>query len=199
MILRKNLPHVLGKAISDRVLDVGGWSRPLNHATHVLDLNPYETRLREHALDIGSAERFSEKTWTRWDACRTPWPYPDKFFDFSFCSDTLQGLRDPIAVCNELVRVSKSGYIETASRLREIFVKNRFFFRKMMLGRIPQIGFPRHRWFVEIDHTHVRFTVKDHQIFLSREFFITRGDIGRKLTEDESRVFLFWSHKFTCE
>lgn len=102
-------------------------------------------------------------------------------------------------MCKELVRVSKSGYIETPSRLREIFVKERFFLFKTILGRMPQIGFAQHRWFVEIDHTHVRFTVKDHQILLSRDHFITRGDLGRKLTEDESGVCLFWSDRFSCE
>jgi hypothetical protein len=200
MILRKNLPTVLGKtSASDRVLDVGGWFQPLNHATHVLDLMPYETRNSAGALDIGFPERFTQDTWTRWDACKAPWPYPDKFFDFSFCSHTLEDLRDPIAVCSELLRVSKSGYIETPSRLREIFCKERFFYLKMVVGRMPQIGFPQHRWFVEIDQTHIRFTVKDHQILLSRDYFITRGDLGRKLTEEESGVSLFWSNRFSFE
>lgn len=45
MILKKNLSAVLAKAsAANRVLDVGGWFQPLNHATHVLDINPYETR-----------------------------------------------------------------------------------------------------------------------------------------------------------
>jgi Methyltransferase domain len=200
MILKKNLPEVLAMArAASRVLDVGGWFQPLNHATHVLDLNPWQTRRNEQALDPGSLERFSETTWTQWDACKTPWPYPDKFFDVSFCSHTLEDLRDPVGVCAELVRVSKSGYLETPSRLREIFVKERFFYLKALLGRLPQIGFAQHRWFVEIDNAHVRFTAKDHMILLSRNHFITRSDLGRKLTEEESGVGLFWSGSFSCE
>lgn len=200
MILRKNLPAVLEMArASERVLDVGGWFQPLNCATHVLDLNSYETRRRDHALDAGAPERFTEAAWHRWDACQTPWPFPAKHFDFSFCSHTLEDLRDPIAVCRELVRVSRAGYIETPSRLREIFVKDRLCRLKMVLGRIPEIGFAQHRWFVEIEGTHVRFTAKDHMILMSRGYYLTRGDIGRKLTEDESGVGLFWRDSFTCE
>src|SRR6185369_14551494 len=117
MILKKNLPAILEQAArADRVLDVGGWFQPFNHATHVLDLNPYATRRAPHALDAGSPERYDAASWTVRDACDTPWPFPDKFFDFSFCSHTLEDLRDPIAVCRELVRVAKSGYIETPSR-----------------------------------------------------------------------------------
>jgi hypothetical protein len=29
---------------SARVLDAGGWYRPFNLATHVIDLNPYDSR-----------------------------------------------------------------------------------------------------------------------------------------------------------
>ena len=45
MILRANLPklrEVGGR--SARVLDAGGWYRPFNLATHVIDLNPYDSR-----------------------------------------------------------------------------------------------------------------------------------------------------------
>jgi SAM-dependent methyltransferase len=200
MILSKNLPAVIKKSTgAATVLDVGGWFQPLNCATHVLDWNPYETRRSDAALDRDEPERFNRQTWTRWDACNAPWPFPDKFFDFSFCSHTLEDLRDPITVCRELVRVSKAGYIETPSRLREIFVKERFSLARTMLGKFPAIGFRQHRWFVEIDHGHVRFTAKDHMVTASRRHFLTRRDIGRKLTEDESGVGLFWTGQFSCE
>jgi hypothetical protein len=126
MILISNLPKVCELARDKRVLDVGGWFRPLNLATHVLDVQPYETRGTE-PVDPGNAERFSASTWLIHDACLTPWPYPSDYFDFSFCSHTLEDLRDPIAVCRELMRVSRAGYIEMPSRAREIFCKQRLF------------------------------------------------------------------------
>jgi SAM-dependent methyltransferase len=200
MILRSNLPAVIQMAgAAGTVLDVGGWFQPLNCATHVLDLSPYETRRADHALDRDRPERFTKESWHRWDACQAPWPFPDRFFDFAFCSHTLEDLRDPLTVCRELVRVSRAGYVETPSRVREIFAKARFTRLKMALGQIPEIGFAHHRWFVEIEGSHIRFTAKDHTILKSRKHFITRGDIGRKLTPEESGIALFWRDAFTCE
>ncbi|MBF0374104.1 MAG: methyltransferase domain-containing protein, partial [Alphaproteobacteria bacterium] len=131
------------------VLDVGGWYRPFNLATHVLDLCPYDTRRRHDALDPHDAERFSADTWTIRDICDTPWPYADRQFDFAFCSHTLEDVRDPVAVCRELARVARAGYVEVPSRAREIFVKKRLSRLRGLLGRASEVGFRHHRWFCE--------------------------------------------------
>ena len=200
MILTKNLPRILETAkASERVLDVGGWFQPLNLATHVLDIGSYATRRHEHALDPQNAERYSEDTWTVHDACKGDLPFEDKYFDFCFCSHLLEDVRDPLPVCAEMVRVSKAGYIEMPSRDREIFCKVRFAWLKKAFGTMPEIGFYHHRWFCEIEGSHVRFTVKDQRLVLDREAYITRGELGRKLTEDESGVGLFWEGGFTSE
>src|SRR5580704_4198140 len=109
MILRANLPklrEVGGR--SARVLDAGGWYRPFNLATHVIDLNPYESRRLDDALDPEDDERFTADTWIVQDVCNSPWPFPDKTFDFVVCSHLLEDVRDPITVCRELCRVGKA-------------------------------------------------------------------------------------------
>src|SRR4029077_8219365 len=66
MILRANLPklrEVGGQ--SARVLDAGGWYRPFNLATHVIDLNPYESRRGDDALDPEDDERFKRQESSR--------------------------------------------------------------------------------------------------------------------------------------
>ncbi|MDX2238303.1 MAG: methyltransferase domain-containing protein [Hyphomonadaceae bacterium] len=200
MILRSNLPKVYALAgAAARVLDAGGGRHPLNLATHVLDLKPYDERDHYGALDPENPRRFTAETWIVHDACKAPWPFPDKFFDFSFCSHLLEDVRDPLAVCAELVRVSKAGYIETPSRAREIFAKARFFGVKSWLGRMPDVGFNHHRWFVEIDGAHVVFTAKDQRLLNDRRRYITRSDLGRKMREGESGAALFWEGGFTCE
>lgn len=199
MILEGNLPRIYDLATSGRVLDVGGWWRPLNLATHVLDLRPYASRRQHDALDPQHGPRFSADTWVVWDACCAPWPFPDKFFDFSFCSHLLEDVRDPLIVCAELIRVSKAGYIETPSREREIFSKARFFSLRTALGRIPTVGFGHHRWFVELDGTHLRFTAKDLRLLAARRNYITRRDLRRKMTAAESGIGLFWTGGFTFE
>lgn len=198
MILMQNLPRVAEIAArSERVLDVGGWFQPFNLATHMIDIGSYETRRRAEALDPENAERFTADTWTVHDVCSPPWPFPDKFFDFSFCSHLLEDVRDPIAVCRELVRVSRAGYLETPSRAREIFTKARLFGLKASLGKMPEVGFHHHRWFCEVDGNHVRFIAKDQRILLDRRRFITRGELGRRMTEAESGCCLFWTDGFT--
>jgi len=123
------------------VLDVGGWFGPFNLATHVVDLAPYETRQTSHAFDPENAERFSADTWCQIDACCDPWPFTDDYFDFSTCSHTLEDVPDPVAICRQLVRVSKAGYIEVPSKLREIFTKQRWVGLRSMLRQPLDIGF----------------------------------------------------------
>ena len=109
MILRSNLPKLRefgGR--SARVLDAGGWYRPFNLATHVIDLNPYESRRVDDALDPEDDERFTADTWIMQDVCNSPWPFPDKTFDFVVCSHLLEDVRDLITVCRELCRVGKA-------------------------------------------------------------------------------------------
>ena len=148
MILKSRLPEIIEKGKhAERVLDLGGWYQPLNVATHVMDVQPYQSRRRHECLDPENEERFTSKTWVVQDVCDSPWPFPDKYFDFSFCSHLLEDVRDPLAICRELIRVAKGGYIETPSRQREIFSKARFFTLKAALGRMPEVGFYHHRWF----------------------------------------------------
>ena len=72
---------------AERSLDVGGWHRPLNGATHVLDVNDYDSRLTNLAWDLDGAERFARNTWVQRDACdRNPWPFPNNYFDFVCCT-----------------------------------------------------------------------------------------------------------------
>jgi hypothetical protein len=200
MILRSNLPRLRELAgAAERVLDVGGWYQPFNLATHVIDLSPFETRRQHDPLDPEDTPRFSAATWHAADVCIAPWPYPDKFFDFAVCSHLLEDVRDPIAVCRELNRVARAGYIETPSRLREIFVKARFAALRTLAGRRPEIGMSHHRWFVELEGAHLRFIAKTGALVERRNYYLTRGDIGRKLTEAESGLCLFWEGGFTYE
>ena len=200
MIARSNLPRLREIAGAyTRVLDVGGWFHPFNLATHVLDLGSYETRHTAHALDPEDGERFTAATWIIHDACREPWPFPDKHFDFVVCSHLLEDVRDPLAVCREMCRVAKAGYVETPSRLREIFGKKHFFRLHAMLGGVPEVGFYHHRWFVEAEGAHLRFTAKTAALLEDPAYYLTRAHTGRALTEAESALALWWEGGFACE
>ena len=194
-MLSENEARILASlAEGDRVLDVGGWACPFNRADYVMDEGPYETRgfyatIGLPASQGGEREHFTAETWIRRDLCdRAPWPFPDEFFDFSICSQTLEDLRDPLFVCSELVRVSKRGYIEVPSRLAE----------SCRGWEHPALaGLSHHRWLVEIEGSHVEFTFKYHMIHsdpalsFSPDFYATRTD------ERTRNAWLFWDGRFT--
>lgn len=178
---------------SDNVLDVGGWACPFNRANWVLDAGPFETRGYYGTKGLlksqgGDKEYFNRDTWVQRDICeKTPWPFKDKFFDFSMCSHTLEDLRDPISVCAELVRVSKRGYIEVPSRLAE---SCRGWEHRNLAG------LSHHRWLVEIKNNHMLFTQKYHMIHTSSQLSFPTSFLW-KLSEDQKITYLFWDDQFT--
>ncbi len=134
------------------VLDVGGWAAPMGRADWVIDLLPYETRGLYGAVDEAT-ERFGPQTWVQRDICATrPWPFQDDQFDFAVCSHTLEDVRDPVRVCEELCRVAKAGYIEVPAPLEEL-----------TFGRHgPWVGWSHHHWITELEQEGLRFTLKPH-------------------------------------
>jgi hypothetical protein len=176
----------------DRVLDVGGWACPFNRADWVIDAEPYETRgfyatAGLPASQGGDRECFSRETWVARDICgREPWPFPDKFFDFSICSHTLEDVRDPLFVCSELIRVSKRGYIETPSRLAEMC-------RGWESERTA--GLNHHHWIVDYGPARLDFTMKWHLIHADRSLTFPPR-LFHDLSEDERVSRMFWEDRF---
>ncbi len=132
---------------TSRVLDVGGGNATFPAATHILDSLPWEARDNEAAKLLGDAIpiRYSRETWCQRDACdHTPWPWPDKYFDYATCSHFLEDVRDPIWACHELNRVAKAGYIEVPSRGLE---------QCLGIENPTYCGFLHHRWLISGDQS----------------------------------------------
>ncbi|MPZ89231.1 MAG: methyltransferase domain-containing protein [Nitriliruptorales bacterium] len=160
-----NLSAALRRIDSDDlVIDVGGWWKTLNRANHVVDLLPYETRAGGGRLGPGS-ERYSPATWHQFDICDTPWPFPDNMFDFAFCGQTLEDVRDPIAVSRELSRISRKGYVEVPS----VWIECTFDVDVGPLtSRYP--GYEKHRWLVFHEDGELLFVPK--QVWLCLVEFV---------------------------
>lgn len=122
------------------ILDVGGWAAPFNRATHVIDAMPFESRGAMGFSYGGEQERFGADTWTQADFCaRDPWPFEDDQFDLVLCVTTLEDVRDPIWVCQEMSRVAKAGYLEVPSLLNELTWR--------LPGEGAYVGNRHHHWF----------------------------------------------------
>ena len=161
------------------VLDVGGWAKPLARADWVIDLLPHETRGLYGAADA-AAERFTAATWVQRDICASePWPFEDGQFDFAVCAHTLEDVRDPVRVCEELVRVARAGYVEVPAPVEELTWG--------LQG--PWVGWSHHHWICELESDGLRFTFKPHLL----------GAPGRHLPagtcdalDPEQRVLALW-------
>lgn len=180
---------------NDRVLDVGGWACPFNRANWVLDCEPFETRGYYKTVGLpasqgGEIEHFTHQTWIQRDICEhSPWPFPDKFFDFAICSHTLEDIRDPLFVCSELNRVAKRGYIETPSRLAETC-------RGWESEAIA--GLSHHRWLIDYGDARLDFNSKYHMIHGERRHNLPPR-LFFSLSAEEQVSWLFWESSFAFE
>ena len=185
-MITSSLQRILRELPGDaRVLDVGGWGKPLRRADVVIDQMPYETR-GLYGRDGEPPERFSKTTWVQRDICaREPWPFAEEEFDFVVCSQTLEDLRDPVWVCSELIRVGKAGYIEVPSRLEE-----------QSYGiQGPWVGWGHHHWLVEVSPSRIEFVFK-HHIVHGRPTAHFPSGFAASLSEEERVSQLWWQGAF---
>ena len=174
----------------DLVLDVGGGMKPLSRADYVIDFLPWghEHQLDPYFKNVWPEPHFSEERWVQWDLCsHNPWPFKDKQFDFVVCKQTLEDLRDPIWVCQEMQRVARAGYIETPSRVVESMPG---------IERSRYCGFSHHHWLCEVTDEGIEFMFKHAQLHGYSRFHLTVGPDWRRSRRDHhwSEAFDFLHH-----
>jgi SAM-dependent methyltransferase len=186
-MLAEGLARLLALPAGHRVLDVGGWAAPVNRADWVIDLMPYETRGVLLAGGVGpGAERFDAERWVVQDICsHDPWPFDDDFFDFAVCTFTLEDVRDPIRVCDEMSRVARAGYVEVPSLLDELTWAN------PEASGGPWVGHSHHRWLCTLRDGELEFLVKAHSLHSRRRLRVPRR-WARRLSVEERVLAYFW-------
>lgn len=153
----------------DIVLDVGGGCKPLSRANYVLDFLPWDNKQQAelYFTDRWPSPHFSRETWVQWDLCsHKPWPFKDRQFDFVLCKQTLEDLRDPVWVCQEMMRVAKSGYIEVPNRVIESIPG---------VERSRYCGYSHHHWLCEVSEAGIEFVFKHAQIHGYSRFHLSQG------------------------
>lgn len=186
-MLTENLERLLALPDQARVLDVGGWAGAVNRADWVIDLMPYASRgaLMPHGFGP-PPERFSEDRWVVADICaHQPWPFEDDYFDFAVCTFTLEDVRDPIRVCQEMSRVAKAGYVEVPSLLDELTWRN------PEVSGGPWVGHAHHRWLCTLEDDELVFLSKFHSLHSRRRVRVPRR-AARQLSAQERTLAHFW-------
>jgi SAM-dependent methyltransferase len=186
-MLPDGLARLLALPPGYRVLDVGGWAAPVNRADWVIDLMPYETRgvLLPGGVGPGPA-RFDAERWVMQDICsHEPWPFADDFFDFAVCTFTLEDVRDPIRVCEEMSRVARAGYVEVPSLIDELTWAN------PEASGGPWVGHSHHRWLCTVRDGELEFLVKAHSLHSQRRIRVPPR-WARRLSAEERVLGHSW-------
>ena len=101
------------------------------------------------------------------DADAAAMPFADRAFDYSVCSHVLEHVVDPGAVIDELVRVSKAGYIEVPEA-----------------SSAKILDFPSHLWWVRLDGDTLVFTAKTERYHDAEiDAYIQRAGIEQRLAD----------------
>jgi len=172
-----------------QILDIGGWFAPCRQATHMVDLMPFATMNVKGAYGHGEM-RIKPENYFQIDLGAVDrLPFADKQFDFVVCRHTLEDIKDPIRVCHEMMRVAKSGYIETPHRVYEC---------TKGVERHWWCGHYHHRWLVEVEGNKIVFQFKPHNLH-SNPAFHWRCLPWQKVREEFKNTSLSWDHKFEVQ
>lgn len=192
-MLADGLARLLALPADHLLLDVGGWAAPVNRADWVIDLMPYESRGVLLPGGVGPGpERFDAERWVMRDICsHEPWPFANDFFDFAVCTFTLEDVRDPIRVCEEMSRVARSGYIEVPSVLDELTWAN------PEASGGPWVGHSHHRWLCTLRDGELEFLVKAHSLHSQPRLRVPQRWAGR-LGEEERVLAHFWEGRLAA-
>jgi hypothetical protein len=120
-----------------KVLEIGPGSVPFKRANAYVDFVPIDGLDNFFLLDPISQAL----------------PFEDKSFDFVYARHVLEDSWNPFALCGEMSRVGKSGFIETPSPLAECA-------RGVDGGSPPFRGYHHHRWIIWVAGKELRFVTK---------------------------------------
>lgn len=110
-----------------KILDVGGHHNTYKDATHIIDILPKPRDCSVH--------------YTQHDICEAIWPFRDKEFDFVYCSQVLEDVKNPAFVIREMTRVGKKCRLITPSVITECSIGIDGWPKSYMYS-----GYYHHRW-----------------------------------------------------
>jgi hypothetical protein len=194
----------LKKAAPLLILDVGGGVNPFAAATHVIDQCAYQDYMRFYyntgkysktGIIGGSEIKVTPENWIVRDITKhEAWPFPDKYFDFCFCSGTLEDVMDPFVVMSEMSRVAKEGFIGTPTKEFECTrgIEGRW------RGR-HYTGYSHHRWLFSSQADRLLIERKWHCIHGSNRWSFPPRFKKKWLKSDMKSMAHFWQDTILIE
>lgn len=129
------------------VLEIGPGARPFPRATGFVDFDLSESS--QAKAGVGKDRR---PVWNL-DVTEERLPFPDKSWDFVYCRHTIEDSWNPFAICAEMSRIGKRGYIETPSPIAELC--------RGVDGNAPAYrGYHHHRFIIWADGSQLKLVSK---------------------------------------
>jgi len=98
----------------EKIVDIGCGATPFPFANILVD-NDLKLGTDRHGLKIPKDGRAIIEADLEWGL-----PFKEKEVDFAYCSHLLEHCQNPNIACDELIRVSKSGFIEVPNIVFEL-------------------------------------------------------------------------------
>lgn len=138
------------------VVDIGAGMSRLPRANFAVDLMTFDES-RKFALRCQGEDRCTRENWIVSDVCDPFSFFHDKQFEYSFCSQTIEDVRDPIGIVRELNRISRRGFISTIHWTYELGAQ---FGRQWGAPTDEFVGYHHHRWVICVNNGVVEFVWK---------------------------------------
>ena len=109
----KRLPVLKRPYFAGRILDIGAGHNPFQGVTHVIEIDPTQGRQR------GGNKLLVPKSAKLIVGDVTALPFQSGSFDYVYASHVLEHVESPGSACREIMRIGRTGYIETPSPFLE--------------------------------------------------------------------------------
>ncbi len=133
-------------------------------------------------------DNYPNKKFVKHELNSYPYPFKDKEFDYCFASHILEHIHEPVKFLNEIVRISKRGYIEVPSPL----------FDNLVSSFDPREEFG-HKWWISFSDAKFTLQFRRRQNILHNTIDIPECNKLYPFFRKSMVVELYWEDRISAE